>query len=100
MQWKLESFLLLPLLLTECPPSSPMFNPNAQGLKVGRWLGYKGTALMNGISVLFIRDFIQAPESSLHNPLPPSAMWGHSEKTVYELGRKFSKNTRSASTFV
>ena len=55
---------------------------------------------MNGISVLFKRDFIQAPESFLHTPFPPSAMWGHSEKTVHELGRKSSKNTRSVSTFI
>ena len=48
---------------------------------------------MNGISVLK-RDFIQAPGSFLHTPFPPSAMWGHSDKTVYELGPQGSSDFR------
>ena len=59
----------------------------------GGWLGQEDGALMNGIS-----NLIKAtPKSSL----PPSAVWGHSEKTaVCEPGSRLSPDTKSANTLI
>ena len=56
---------------------------------IGIWLGQKGGALMNGISILIQ----EAPESSLASP----TIWGHKEKlAIYEPGRRLSPDTESA----
>lgn len=59
----------------------------------GKWLGYEGRALMNGVSSL-IKEI---PEDSL----VPSARWGHSKKNaVYKQGRGPPADTKSASIFI
>ena len=59
----------------------------------GRWLGYEGRALMNGISVL--------SKVTPENSLAPSAMWGHSKKmAIYEPGNGPSSVTKSAGALI
>lgn len=70
-----------------CPPHPPLIHmlnsfPSVRvsgGRALGRCLGHKVGALMNGISILI--------EETTEHSLAPSVMWGYSKKTVvYEPG--------------
>jgi hypothetical protein len=59
----------------------------------GSWLGHEGMVLRNGISDL--------NKSNPENPLVPSTMWGHNEKTVVrEQGSSPSRGTESVSALI
>ena len=64
-----------------------------EGETFGRWLGYEGKALMNGISAL-----IKETPGSSH---ATSTMWGHSKKmAIYESGSRPSPDIKADNTLL
>lgn len=82
-------FVLTNFICWNLIPNMMIFGGGA----LGRWLGHKGGALMNGIFALVK----EAPKSSLILLI----MWGHGKMTaVCQLGGWLSPDSRTDSTFI